>query len=150
MFNIVSILPPLPRLKIVDIGAMLVGKGDVAYSKLSKTLPCEIIGFEPNAAECDKLTRMHHEGHRYLPYFIGDGAPHTFYECNFPMTSSLFEPNAPLLAKFQNLEILMQVVKTYTVETRRLDDVVETVGVDFLKIDVRVARCSCCQALQSV
>jgi len=101
MLKIASILPPLPCLKIVDVGAMSVGEGQEPYSRLLKALPCEVIGFEPIAAECDKLVRMRHEGRSYLPYFIGDGAIHTFYECNFPMTSSLFEPNTPLLAKFQ-------------------------------------------------
>jgi FkbM family methyltransferase len=137
MVNIASILPPLPRLKIVDVGAMSIGDGLEPYAKLIKAVPCDIIGFEPVAAECDKLNRMRHEGRTYLPYFIGDGASHTFHECNFPMTSSLFAPNTPLLAKFQNLENLVQVVKSYPVETRRLDDLAETAGVDFLKIDVQ-------------
>jgi FkbM family methyltransferase len=137
MFSIAPVLPPLPRLKIVDVGAMSIGEGEEPYSRLMKAVPCEVIGFEPVAAECDKLNREHHEGRSYLPYFIGDGAPHTFHECNFPMTSSLFEPNTPLVTKFQNLEIVMRVVKTYPVETRRLDDIAETVGLDFLKIDVQ-------------
>jgi FkbM family methyltransferase len=127
----------MPRVKIVDVGAMSIGEGHEPYSKLMKALPCDVIGFEPIAGECDRLARMGHEGHSYLPYFIGDGAQHTFHECNFPMTSSLFEPNTPLLAKFQGLENLVRVVKTYPVETRRLDDVAETAGVDFLKIDVQ-------------
>jgi FkbM family methyltransferase len=137
MFNIASILPALPRLKIVDVGAMSIGQGAEPYARLMKALPCDVIGFEPVAAECDKLNQEQHEGHRYLPYFIGDGAPHTFYECNFPMTSSLLEPNTALLAKFQNLENLVRVVKSYPVETWRLDDIAETAGVDFLKLDVQ-------------
>jgi FkbM family methyltransferase len=137
MFNIASILPPLPRLKIVDVGAMSIGEGEEPYSRLMKAVPCEVIGFEPVAAECDKLNQEHHEGRRYLPYFIGDGAPHTFHECNFPMTSSLLEPNTALLTKFQNLENFVRVVKTYPVKTQRLDDIAETAGVDFLKLDVQ-------------
>jgi len=140
MASIVSILPPFPRLKIVDIGAMLIGGEEEPYSKLLKAVPCDVIGFEPVTAEYDKLNQKRHEGRRDLPYFIGDGATHTFHECNFPMTSSLFEPNTPLLAKFQNLENLHRVVKTYPVETRRLDDIAETAGVDFLKIDVQGAE----------
>jgi FkbM family methyltransferase len=137
MLSIASILPTLPRLKIVDVGAMSIGEGEEPYSRLTKAVPCEVMGFEPLAAECDKLNRVAREGRSYLPYFIGDGAPHTFHECNFPMTSSLFEPNTPLVAKFQNLEVVMRVVKTYPVETRRLDDIAETAGLDFLKLDVQ-------------
>jgi FkbM family methyltransferase len=137
MLSIASVLPPLPRLKIVDVGAMSLGEGEDPYSRLMRAVPCEVIGFEPATAECDKLNREQHEGRTYLPYFIGDGGAHTFHECNFPMTSSLFEPNTPLVAKFQNLAEVMQVTKTYPVETRRLDDIAETAGVDFLKIDVQ-------------
>jgi hypothetical protein len=53
------------------------------------------------------------------------------------MTSSLFEPNTALLAKFQNLEELTRVKKTYRIETKRLDDVAEVRGCDFLKVDRR-------------
>jgi FkbM family methyltransferase len=140
MLNIASVLPPLPPIRIVDVGAMSIGEGHDPYAMLMKALPCEVIGFEPVVAECEKLDRMGHAGRTYLPYFIGDGATHTFHECNFPMTSSLFEPNALLLAKFQNLENLVQVVKVYPAETKRLDDIAETAGVDLLKLDVQGAE----------
>jgi FkbM family methyltransferase len=140
MLNIASVLPPLPPIRIVDVGAMSIGEGRDPYATLMKALPCEVIGFEPVAAECEKLNRMGHAGRTYLPYFIGDGATHTFHECNFPMTSSLFEPNTPLLAKFQNLENLVQVVRVCPAETKRLDDLAETAGVDLLKLDVQGAE----------
>jgi FkbM family methyltransferase len=140
MLNIASVLPPLPPIRIVDVGAMSIGEGHDPYAMLMKALPCEVIGFEPVVAECEKLNRMGHAGRTYLPYFIGDGATHTFHECNFPMTSSLFEPNTLLLVKFQNLENLVQVVKVYPAETKRLDDIAETVGVDLLKLDVQGAE----------
>jgi FkbM family methyltransferase len=135
--QIASLFPPLPILKIADVGAMLVNQDPDAYSPLAKAVPCEVIGFEPVAAECEKLVAMNIPGRTYLPYFIGDGSVRTFYECNYPMTSSLFEPNTPLVAKFQVLEELMRVVKTSTVETRRLDDIPATAGIDFLKLDVQ-------------
>jgi hypothetical protein len=42
-------------------------------------------------------------GHRYLPYAIGDGTRRKLYRCNPTMTSSLYEPNTPLLDCFQGL-----------------------------------------------
>jgi FkbM family methyltransferase len=137
MLKIGSILPPLPRLKIVDVGAMSIGENLEPYAALMKALPCDVVGFEPAAVECEKLNGAGHEGRSYLPYFIGDGATHTFYECNAPMNSSLFAPNTPLLGKFQNLENLMRVVNSYPVETRRLDDIPQTAGLDYLKLDVQ-------------
>jgi FkbM family methyltransferase len=139
-FNIASMLPPLPRLKIVDIGAMSLGEDMDPYSRLANATPCDVYGFEPVVAEFEKLRASAKPGRHYLPYFIGDGSARTFYECNFPMTSSLFEPNTALLAKFQNLEELVRVQKTYPVETTRLDDIPELEGTDFLKVDVQGAE----------
>jgi hypothetical protein len=56
------------------------------------------------------------------------------------MTSSLLEPNSGLLDRFQNLENLTQVVKKHTFATKRLDDIAEITGVDFLKLDVQGAE----------
>lgn len=140
MFAICSILPPLPRLKIVDIGAMSLGEGTEPYAALVKATPCDVIGFEPVTDELEKLKQTGKKDERFLPYFVGDGSTRTFYECNFPMTSSLFEPNTALLAKFQNLEELVRVVKTYPVETKRLDDMPEVRGTDLLKVDVQGAE----------
>ena len=140
LFNVTPLLPPLPRLKIVDVGAMSLGEDTDVYSPLARATPCDVYGFEPGAEELAKLKASAKPGHHYLPYFIGDGSARTFYECNFNMTSSLFEPNTALLAKFQNLEELTRVQKTYPVETKRLDDIPEMEGTDFLKIDVQGAE----------
>jgi FkbM family methyltransferase len=140
LFNIAPLLPPLPRLKIVDVGAMSLGEGTDAYSRLASATPCDVYGFEPVAVEFEKLKASARPGHHYLPYFVGDGSARTFYECNFTMTSSLFEPNTALLAKFQNLEELTRAQKTYPVQTTRLDDIPELEGTDFLKVDVQGAE----------
>jgi FkbM family methyltransferase len=140
LFNIAQMLPNLPRLKIVDVGAMSLGEGTDAYSPLTNATPCDVYGFEPVAEEFEKLKASAKPGHHYLPYFVGDGSSRTFYECNVAMTSSLFEPNSALLAKFQNLEELARVRKTYPVQTTRLDDIPELKGTDFLKADVQGAE----------
>jgi FkbM family methyltransferase len=140
LFNIAPLLPHLPRLKIVDVGAMSLGEGTDAYSLLASTTPCDVYGFEPGAEEFEKLKASAKPGYHYLPYFVGDGSARTFYECNFNMTSSLFEPNTALLSKFQALEEVTRVQKTYPVETKRLDDIPETEGTDFLKVDAQGAE----------
>jgi len=106
----------------------------------AKATPCQTIGFEPVAAEFEKLRHKTTEHTRYFPYFVGDGTTRAFHECSFSATSSLFEPNTALLAKFQNLEELVRAVKTYPVETKRLDDIPEVTGTDFLKVDVQGAE----------
>jgi FkbM family methyltransferase len=140
LFAIKSLIPPIPKIKIVDVGAMTHGDGTEPYQALLKAVHCEVIGFEPVGAEFQKLDQLKNSDRRYLPYFIGDGTEQTFHECNFPMTSSLFEPNSELLEKFQNLEELTRVIKKYPVQTTRLDDIPEIKGTDFLKVDVQGAE----------
>lgn len=135
-----SPLPPVPRIKIVDVGAMAIEGESEAYAKLVAALPCDVIGFEPQANECAKLRALNRAGHTYLPYVIGDGSRQVFHTCNYPPTSSLFEPNTALLDQFQNLENLTQVVQRTAVGTVRLDEIPECDGTDFLKLDVQGAE----------
>ena len=139
-FPIVSIIAELPRLKIVDVGAMTLGEDSDPYSPLLRALRCEVVGFEPLEDECDKLNRSAGEGRSYLPFVIGDGSDQTFYECSAPMTSSLLEPNTALLGMFHGLEELVRVVSTRPVRTRRLDDIPQAKGADLLKVDVQGAE----------
>jgi FkbM family methyltransferase len=138
MFNILEILPPFGKVQVIDVGAMDLG-GEI-YDPLVKAGIASVLGFECVQAECDKLNAMASESRAYLPYAIGDGTVRAFHECNFPMTSSLLEPNSGLLDRFQNLENLTQVVKKHTFATKRLDDIAEITGVDFLKLDVQGAE----------
>jgi len=135
--SIAAILPPLPRLKIVDVGAMWTGADADRYANLENALPCEVIGFEPVAAEYRKLVALNRAHHRYFPHLIGDGSERTFYECRAPFTSSLLEPDLAMAANFEYLAECFQIVRTHPVRTTRLDDVAETAGVDFLKVDVQ-------------
>lgn len=137
MPSIASILPPLPRLRIVDVGAMWTGADADRYANLVRALPCDVIGFEPVAAEYQKLVALNRSQHRYFPDFIGDGSLRTFYECRAPYTSSLFEPDLAMARNFEYLAEALQVVRTHQVQTTRLDDIAETAGVDFLKVDVQ-------------
>jgi FkbM family methyltransferase len=136
MFPISSVLAEPPMIKIIDVGALHLGSGTEAYDALARALPCEIVGFEPIAAECEKLNKLG-TGYTYLPYVIGDGTEQTFYQCASPENSSLLEPNFPLLEKFTDTAALFEVVATRRVLTRRLDDLEETAGADLLKMDVQ-------------
>jgi len=140
MFSIKEILPDVVPVKIVDVGAMALGNSPSDYQPLLDSGLAEVVGFEPVTEECDKLNRMSDGKHSYLPYFIGDGNKGTFHLCNFSMTSSLYEPNTSLLKYFHNLEELVQVVETSTVNTKRLDDIKEIQDIDLLKIDIQGAE----------
>jgi FkbM family methyltransferase len=133
------LLPVPPRLKIVDVGAAASPSG-TAYASLLSSFPCDVVGFEPIEAECAKLNALALPGHRYLPYAIADGTRRTFYECQSSECSSLFEPDTALAEKFQSLDEPLRVVGSRELDTKRLDDLPDTVGADFLKLDVQGAE----------
>ena len=137
MIAIAPLLPRLPPLKIVDVGAMDLGEGTDPYDRLCASLPCEVLGFEPVAEECGRRNAAARAGFRFLPYVIGDGSEQTFHECALTYNSSLLEPNMELLGEFTDFAALFEVVAKTRVRTRRLDDLAEVGVVDFLKIDVQ-------------
>jgi FkbM family methyltransferase len=139
-FDVLTLLPSRPTINVVDVGAMFLGANLAPYAKLMAAGIAKVVGFEPVQEECDKLNRLADPACTYLPYVIGDGGRRTFHLCNMPMTSSLYEPNTELLAKFQHLENLTRVVKRTEVQTHRLDDLEEVRSADFLKIDVQGAE----------
>ncbi len=137
MFSLIDMLGrACPRLDIVDVGAMWLGSEALSYRALLKG-DTHVLGFEPAQEECDKLNAMRMKNHTYLPYFIGDGSERTFYICNRAETSSLYEPNTPLLSKFTGIEEVTVPERTVPVQTRRLDDIPELTRMDYLKVDVQ-------------
>lgn len=136
-FSLLELIEGVPTINILDVGAMSLGAGTEPYAPLVRANKARIVGFEPDAAECEKLNHQFGDTHRFHPHFIGDGGPATFYETNAAMTGSLFRPNKDLVEKFQNLHEVMTLKAEHAVETRRLDDIPEIGDVDFLKIDVQ-------------
>ena len=131
------VMPPL--MTVVDVGAMLL-EGEVdPFARLSKLGRLNVIGFEPQTAECEKLNALALPGRRYLPYVIADGKRRRFYQTNTGMTSSLLRPNLEFAQLFNNLAELMEVVATGDVNTVRLDDVAEirAQSCDLLKLDTQ-------------
>jgi FkbM family methyltransferase len=137
MFSIREILTePPPVIRIVDAGAAAYETDP--YARLSQQGLCDVIGFEPNTDNCAKRNAEARPGHRYLPYALGDGRVRRFYECQNPLTSSLYRPNAPMLAKFSRLDL--HVVAEHDIQTHRLDDLAEIQDIDYLKLDVQGAE----------
>lgn len=135
MWSMLELLPEGHRINVLDVGAAL--NETPPYQPLVDAGRARIIGFEPDAHECEQLNREYGEPHRFYPYFVGDGKPAVFHETNWVLTGSLFEPNSPLLEKFQNLAELVKPVATHPVDTTRIDDIAEIDDVDFIKIDVQ-------------
>jgi FkbM family methyltransferase len=137
MFSIREILPdPPPVIRIVDAGAAAYETDP--YARLSQQGLCDVIGFEPNADNCARRNAGAQAGHRYLPYALGDGRVRRFYECQNPLTSSLYHPNDAMLAKFSCISL--PVVAEHDIQTHRLDDLSEIQDIDYLKLDVQGAE----------
>ena len=138
MFFFEEIVMP-PSMTAVDIGAMLLPGQVDPLARLNKLGRLNVIGFEPQPAECEKLNALALPGRRYLPYAIADGTRRPFYLTNTGMTSSLLRPNLKVAQLFNSLAELMEVVATPFVDTVRLDDVAEirAQGCDLLKLDTQ-------------
>lgn len=137
-FSIVEALDETPVIRIVDVGAMDIGH-DAVWQPLADAGLAQVVGFEPVATECEKLNATAAPGMRFLPYAIGDGTERPLYVTRYSACTSLYEPNRPFLALFQELADLFDVVETPRVLTRRMDDIPELAdsGCDFLKLDIQ-------------
>ena len=126
-------------IRITDIGALATGTTE-QWKKLIDRGRASLLGFEPQQQECDRCNAMTGEGHHYLPFALGDGTTRPFHLCRVPQTSSFYRPNGDVVSRFDGLAYLMEVIKTETIETKRLDDIEEARETDFLKLDVQGAE----------
>lgn len=127
------------RVKIVDIGANPID-GDPPYAKLLNSGIAEIVGFEPNPDALAKLNEQKGANETYLPHAVGDGRRHTLHLCQAPGMTSLLTPNPTVLNMFHGFPDWGKVMSTIEIDTLRLDDIAETVGIDLVKIDVQGAE----------
>ncbi|MGE4063814.1 MAG: FkbM family methyltransferase [Rhodospirillaceae bacterium] len=128
-------LADVEPLTIVDVGAASLDKAD-PYHVLAERTASHIIGFEPDHKICAALNAAGKLRHSYFPFAIGAGGPAKLHVTRAGANSSLYAPNADLLKHFTSLADMLVVEQQRHVETHRLDDVVGTKEIDFLKIDV--------------
>jgi protein O-GlcNAc transferase len=127
------------KITIVDIGAAI--NNDDPWDQMVDADIARVIGFEPNQDLIEALNEKHKDNSNlYLPYFVGDGEPGTFYETNWGLTGSLYKPNKEYLERYQNLSELVTLVKEHPIETHTLDSITEIEDVDLLKLDVQGAE----------
>ena len=125
------------RVKIVDIGANPLTDGAAPYERLLRAGDADVIGFEPNPEALAKLDQIKGPTETYLPYAIADGERRTLNFCQAPGMTSLLTPNREVLEMFHGFPDWGTVIGTEEVDTRRLDDIAETAGIDMVKIDIQ-------------
>jgi protein O-GlcNAc transferase len=136
-FSLFELLPDLPMLEILDVGAAALIDQAPCYADLVNAGHGRVTGFEPDLAGCVALNQRFGRPHRFFPKFVGTGQPAKFYETNTPFTGSLYPPNQKLLALFSNLDEVTRLERVRDVETVRIDDIPDIEDVDFFKIDVQ-------------
>jgi FkbM family methyltransferase len=129
-------------LGLVDVGAR--GGVDERWKPFYPVL--DVLGFEPDPAECERLNQAAHGlpyASRFLPYALGrDEGQVTFNVCRWPVASSIYEPNPEVLEDFPLAAGLMTVTERRALATVRLDEVCarEAVMADCVKVDVEGAE----------
>jgi FkbM family methyltransferase len=128
-----------PPFELADVGARF-GPHD-RWVLLAP--PVRIVGFEPDKAECDRLTRRaRSEAVRYVPIALGARpGPATLYVTAELYCSSLYPPDPDVVAAHPELAV-SALVGEQTVELETLDGWCERTGIGFdaLKLDVQGAE----------
>lgn len=128
----------LPPVAVVDVGASSLGQDTEPYAPLLKAKLAQVTGFEPDAQALQVLrAQTAGDTHRFLPHVVGNGATAVFHATEWPLCSSLLEPNRPVLDRYHALGSLVQEKSRQPVQTVRLDDFIAAGGMDLLKIDVQ-------------
>lgn len=136
-FSFYDIVPDLPPLTVVDVGALPLDGLPEVYSPLLERGKVRLIAFEADQAGCVKLAAKLGPEHEIFPVIVGDGSERTFYQNSHEMTNSLFPPNLDLISRFVGIAEFMQPIGTKTVKTCRLDDTIDLDTIDLLKMDVQ-------------
>lgn len=136
----------LGKLCFVDVGAFGATSQEVFRPAV---LPdSRVVGFEGDRAECERLNAAARGDREYFPHLVGDGREAVFRTCRSPWTSSLLEPDAALLSRYENLAELCEVVSRAPAVTVRLDDLDGLAEVDFLKLDIQGGTLAALQGAQ--
>ena len=122
--------------RVVDIGASPID-GVPPYKGLLDAGLCHVTGFEPQPEQLARLQQTQGPNETYLPHVVGDGGEHSLQLCRSVGFTSLLEPDPASLALFEYYQPLGQVLTRERVQARRLDDMTEIEGIDFLKIDIQ-------------
>ena len=127
-------------IRVLDVGANPI-EGDPSYKPLLDAGHATVTGFEPQAEALAALNAAKSGNETYLSDALGDGHDHDLHLYHHSGFTSIFPPDAAsadLLGFGRN----MAVTGSMALPTRRLDDIADVGGIDFLKIDVQGSELS--------
>lgn len=124
-----------PRLtSVVDVGASPID-ADPPYKAMLAAKLCTVTGFDPDEYSFLKLTALKTDLETYHQSVVADGRWTNLFRCKELGMSSTLCPNTEVMAAFNNLSGWAEISGSDTVDSVKLDDVVETM--DFLKADIQ-------------
>ena len=127
----------VPEIVYVMCGA----RGETRNRLLALLPQARLIGFEPDAEECQRLRRAARPGYTYHDVAVaGRDEQRTLYLTRERACSSLLQPNAAFFGRFLDCAPQIEVEQQRTVETVSLDSFLPRIGVahvDFLKLDTQ-------------
>ncbi len=123
-------------IRLIDIGAR--AGVHPRWKSLSSRLPIQIIGFEPDAAECVRLNQQSESYVSYLPNAVGrERSNKTLYLLESEPCSSLHKPNYAFIERTQAASVY-RIKEELSVAVEPLDEVLSQhriTNVDYMKID---------------
>jgi FkbM family methyltransferase len=128
-------------LTLVDVGAR--GELDPPWDEIPPSA-LQVVGFEPDRAECTRLSAASASNMRFLPVALwsGDGEVDVHIAAT-PTCSSVHPPNQEVLRQFDNVHVAPRATKeTVRYPATSLDSILarEHLPCDFLKIDTQGAE----------
>ena len=122
-----------------DVGALWgVQKDEI--TELNEAGYIQIIGFEPDAAECERLNAASSGAARFYPFCLGDkDGEQILYKTRFGACSSLLKPNRSLLADLPQ-RLVFEVEAEIPMHCARYDTLQvagKILPIDFLKCDTQ-------------
>lgn len=130
MDHLRALLAPSRLTSIVDVGANPID-GSPPYARMLDEGLCTVVGFDPQQSAPSR------NGITYVPKVIGYGGPATLHVCDTPGMTSLLVPNERTVKALPGFREWATVKSRETVETHKLDDVVEIGHMDMLCMDVQ-------------
>lgn len=135
-FSLREIFEDIPLVRVVDVGASPID-GTPIYEPLRASGGADVLGFEPATDPFERLLQLEIPRSTFLPDAIGNGEDGDLKICRGPGMTSLLEPDQRVLSHFHWFDTYAEVVRREPMPPRRLDDVPEAQGMDFLKVDVQ-------------
>jgi len=147
MESIAELIEQIPRIRILDIGAMPIHGESPSYDPLISLGNVQLVGIDPYEWVRGELQTIYKGRceHDFFTAVIGDGGPKRFNVCAMQSRSSVFQPNCQHSRQFIGFEKPQEIIKTIEVESDTLDSLFPHEVFDFIKVDIQGSELECIQ-----